>query len=39
MLEDSKIEQKSDAFLSGKAIIDLASLFTVIMIKGVCFFT
>lgn len=35
MHEDHEIGKVSDVFLSGKAIIDTASLFTVIMMRGV----
>lgn len=39
MHEDHEIGQISDVFLSGKAIIDTASLFTVIMMRGVFLYT
>lgn len=39
MHEGHEIEQISDVFLSGKAIVDIASLFTVIMMRGVFLYT
>lgn len=39
MHEGHEIGQVSDVFLSGKAIVDIASLFTVIMIRGVFLYT
>lgn len=38
LLKDYKIGQKSDVFLPGKATVDIASLFTAIMMKAVHFF-
>lgn len=39
MHRDHEIGQTGDAFLSGKAIIDTASLFTVIMMRHVFLYT
>lgn len=39
MQGDQEIGQIGDAFLSGKAIIDTASLFTVIMMRHVFLYT
>lgn len=39
MHDDHKIGQISDVFLSGKATVDIASLFTVIMMRGVFLYT